>query len=251
MHGRDIAMNDKIAALKKMLDESSRICVFTGAGISCPSGIPDFRSANGLYNEKTNGSYTPEQIISHTFFERNTEMFYEFYRSKMVYENAEPNEAHRFFADLEKAGKTVSVVTQNIDGLHQKAGSTDVIELHGSVHRNNCLRCGKFYDVTAVTRSTGVPHCSCGGIIKPDVVLYEEPLDESSVYRAVQAISEAELMIIVGTSLVVYPAASYVRYFRGKNLVVLNLTETQCDKAAQLAIYDDIVNVVRELQSGS
>ncbi len=244
-------MNEKIAALKAMIEESEKICVFTGAGISCPSGIPDFRSANGLYSEKTNGNYTPEQIISHTFFERHTDLFYEFYRTKMVYPDAQPNEAHRYFADLEKEGKKVTVVTQNIDGLHQKAGSTDVIELHGSVHRNNCTRCGKFYDASAVSGSSGIPRCSCGGIIKPDVVLYEEPLDQSSVQRAVQAISKADLMIIVGTSLVVYPAASYVRYFEGKNLVVLNKTETQCDKAAQLAIYDDVVNVVRALRSAS
>lgn len=242
-------MNEKITALKKMIDESQRICVFTGAGISCPSGIPDFRSANGLYSEKTKGNYTPEQIISHTFFERDTETFYEFYRTKMVYPDAEPNEAHRYFAALEQRGKTVTVVTQNIDGLHQRAGSTDVIELHGSVHRNNCLRCGKFYDASAVTGTNGVPRCDCGGVIKPDVVLYEEPLDQSTVLRAVQAISEADLMLIIGTSLVVYPAASYVGYFRGKNLVLLNKTETQCDHLAQLAIYDDVVNVVRALES--
>lgn len=241
-------MNEKITALKKMIDESRKICVFTGAGISCPSGIPDFRSANGLYSEKTKGNYTPEQIISHTFFEQDPETFYEFYRTKMVYPDAEPNEAHRYFAALEQKGKTVTVVTQNIDGLHQRAGSSDVIELHGSVHRNNCLRCGKFYDASAVTGTNGVPHCDCGGVIKPDVVLYEEPLDQSTVLRAVQAISEADLMLIIGTSLVVYPAASYVGYFRGKNLVLLNKTETQCDHLAQLAIYDDVVNVVRALE---
>lgn len=242
-------MNDeKILKLQQLLDNSHNICVFTGAGISCPSGIPDFRSANGLYNEKTKGNFTPEQIISHSFFTRYTEDFYSFYRDKMIYENAEPNSAHLFFAELEKHGKNVTVVTQNIDGLHQKAGSTGVIELHGSVHRNYCMKCGKFYGVTAVTGCKGVPECECGGVIKPDVVLYEEPLDEASVTKAVAAIAQADTMIIIGTSLVVYPAASYVRYFRGENLVILNKTETSCDKTAQLAIYDDIINIVNRLK---
>ncbi len=239
---------EKIRKLREILDKSRNICVFTGAGISCPSGIPDFRSANGLYNEKTKGNFTPEQIISHSFFMRYTEDFYKFYRDKMIYENAEPNRAHLFFAELEKKGKTVTVVTQNIDGLHQKAGSTDVLELHGSVHRNFCMECGAFYDVTAVTSCDGVPECRCGGIIKPDVVLYEEPLNESCVEKAVTAIAQADTMIIIGTSLVVYPAASYVRYFRGENLVILNKTETSCDKNAQLAIYDDIVNIVDRIR---
>ncbi len=238
----------KILNLKEIIDKSKNICVFTGAGISCPSGIPDFRSANGLYNEKTKGSYTPEQIISHTFFMSHTEDFYSFYHDKMIYENALPNKAHLYFANLEKNGKDVTVVTQNIDGLHQKAGSTKVLELHGSVHRNFCMSCGKFYDVTAVTGCKGVPLCTCGGIIKPDVVLYEEPLDENCVTKAISAIEKADTMIIIGTSLVVYPAASYVRYFRGENLVILNKTETSCDKTAQLAVYDDIVNVVNELE---
>ncbi len=239
---------EKILKLKEIIDKSKNICVFTGAGISCPSGIPDFRSANGLYNEKTKGSYTPEQIISHTFFMSHTEDFYSFYRDKMIYENSLPNKAHLYFANLEKNGKDVTVVTQNIDGLHQKAGSTKVLELHGSVHRNFCMSCGKFYDVTAVTGCKGVPLCTCGGIIKPDVVLYEEPLDENCVTKAISAIEKADTMIIIGTSLVVYPAASYVRYFRGENLVILNKTETSCDKTAQLAVYDDIVNVVNELE---
>lgn len=239
---------EKILKLKEIIDKSKSICVFTGAGISCPSGIPDFRSANGLYNEKTKGSYTPEQIISHTFFMSHTEDFYSFYRDKMIYENALPNKAHLYFANLEKNGKDVTVVTQNIDGLHQKAGSSEVLELHGSVHRNFCMSCGKFYDVTAVTGCKGVPLCTCGGIIKPDVVLYEEPLDENCVTKAISAIEKADTMIIIGTSLVVYPAASYVRYFRGENLVILNKTETSCDKTAQLAVYDDIINVVNELE---
>lgn len=238
---------DKIQKLREIIENSRNICIFTGAGISCPSGIPDFRSADGLYNEKTKGNYTPEQIISHSFFMRHTEDFYSFYRDKMIYENAKPNKAHLFFADLEKKNKNVTVVTQNIDGLHQSAGSTNVIELHGSVHRNYCMKCGKFYDVTAVTRCHSVPFCQCGGIIKPDVVLYEEPLDENSVEKAVTAIASADTMIIIGTSLVVYPAASYVRYFRGENLVILNKTETGCDKSAELAIYNDIINIVEQL----
>lgn len=241
-------MNDeKIKKLKEIIGNSKNICVFTGAGISCPSGIPDFRSENGLYNEKTKGNFTPEQIISHSFFMRYTEEFYSFYRDKMIYEKAEPNDAHRFFAGLENKGKNVTVVTQNIDGLHQKAGSTNVLELHGSVHRNFCMKCGKFYDVTAVTGASGVPLCECGGIIKPDVVLYEEPLNEDIVSKAISAIAAADTMIIIGTSLVVYPAASYVRYFKGENLVILNKTETAYDKNARLAIYDDIVNIVNKL----
>ncbi len=242
-------MTEKITELKKILENSKNLCVFTGAGISCPSGIPDFRSANGLYSEKTKGSFSPEQIISHSFFMRYTEDFYSFYRDKMIYENAEPNMAHIFFAELERQGKNVTVVTQNIDGLHQKAGSTNVLELHGSVHRNFCMNCGKFYDVSAVTGCKGVPLCGCGGIIKPDVVLYEEPLNESIVEKAVEAIGAADTMVIIGTSLVVYPAASYVRYFRGENLVILNKTETSCDKTAQLAIYDDIVNIVDKIKA--
>ncbi len=243
-------MNDteKIGSLQKMIDSTENICVFTGAGISCPSGIPDFRSANGLYNEKTNGNYSPEQIISHSFFVGKTEMFYEFYKSKMMYLEAKPNDAHIYFADLEKAGKKVSVVTQNIDGLHQAAGSTDVIELHGSIHRNYCMSCGKSYDAAYVKNAEGVPKCSCGGIIKPDVVLYEEPLDENATMRAIEKIASAETMIIIGTSLVVYPAASYVRYFRGKNLVLLNMSSTPYDNSADLAIYDDVVNVVHKLR---
>lgn len=240
-------MNDKIETLKEMIKTTDKICVFTGAGISCPSGIPDFRSANGLYNEKTKGSYSPEQIISHSFFMERTEMFYDFYKNKMMYLDAKPNDAHIYFANLEKQGKQVSVITQNIDGLHQMAGSTDVVELHGSIHRNFCMQCGKSFDAKYVKEYNGVPKCSCGGTVKPDVVLYEEPLDETSTYKAIQKISEAETLIIVGTSLVVYPAASYVRYFRGKNFVLINKSATPVDSNADLAIYDDVVNVVHQL----
>ena len=240
--------NEKISALKKMIESTTKICVFTGAGISCPSGIPDFRSADGLYNEKTDGYYTPEQLISHTIFMREPELFFNFYKDKMLYPDAKPNDAHIYFAELEKHGKQVSVITQNIDGLHQAAGSTDVVELHGSVHRNYCMDCGKFYDMEFIKNSSGVPKCSCGGIVKPDVVLYEEPLDENASYNAVKKISECETLIIIGTSLIVYPAASYVRYYRGKNLVLINKSSTPFDSSTDLAIYDDVVNVVHGLR---
>lgn len=243
-------MNDsqKISALQDCIDSTAKICVFTGAGISCPSGIPDFRSADGIYNEKINSYYTPEQIISHTVFMKEPELFFDFYKSKMLYPDAKPNDAHKYFADLEKRGKSVSVITQNIDGLHQAAGSTDVTELHGSVHRNYCMKCGSFYDMEYVKNSAGVPRCSCGGTVKPDVVLYEEPLDENATMNAIKKISEAETLIIIGTSLIVYPAASYVRYFRGKNLILLNKSSTPYDSNANIAIYDDVVNVVHQLK---
>lgn len=238
----------KIAKLQEMIDTTNKICVFTGAGISCPSGIPDFRSANGIYNEKIKGYYSPEQIISHTIFMREPELFFDFYKSKMLYPDAKPNDAHIYFADLEKRGKEVSVITQNIDGLHQAAGSTDVTELHGSVHRNYCMKCGTFYDMDYVKNSETVPKCKCGSIVKPDVVLYEEPLDENATMNAIRKISEAETLIIIGTSLIVYPAASYVRYFRGKNLVLLNKSSTPYDSNADVAIYDDVVNTVHQLK---
>lgn len=246
----DIHMTEKIKALKEILQKSKNLCVFTGAGISCPSGIPDFRSADGLYNQNSGLNISPEEIISHSFFTEHTDLFYDFYKTKMLYPNAQPNAAHRFFADLEAQGKQVSVVTQNIDGLHTAAGSTRVFEIHGSVLRNHCMQCGTFYPVDAVAESAGVPHCAkCGGIIKPDVVLYEEPLDEKTVRGAINAIASADTMLIIGTSLVVYPAASYVRYFGGETLVILNKTETACDRMADLTIYDDIVHIVTELSA--
>lgn len=240
-------MND-IEKLKEMIETTNKICVFTGAGISCPSGIPDFRSADGIYNEKIDGYYTPEQIISHTVFVKEPELFFSFYKSKMLYPDAKPNDAHIYFAKLEEKGKQVSVITQNIDGLHQAAGSTDVVELHGSVHRNHCMKCGQFYDMEYVKNSGDVPRCSCGGLVKPDVVLYEEPLDENATMDAIRKISECETLIIIGTSLIVYPAASYVRYFQGKNLVLINKSSTPFDSNADLAIYDDVVNVVHALE---
>lgn len=229
-----------IRLLAGKIKDSRRVCVFTGAGISCPSGIPDFRSADGLYNSETKTGVRPETIISHPFFVSNPEMFYEFYKKKMLYPLAKPNRAHLYFAGLEKSGKSVSVVTQNIYGLHQAAGSRDVIELHGSVHRNHCTKCGAFYSLEYIEKSTGVPRCAHdGGIIKPDVVLYGEQLDERNVSGAIHRITNADLMIIVGTSLSVYPAASYVRYFNGDCLAIINKTLTGREENADIIICGD------------
>ena len=238
---------EKIELLKEAIKKAQNICVFTGAGISCPSGIPDFRSADGLYNQDSGNNFSPEQIISHSFFISHTDLFYDFYKSKMIYKNAKPNKAHLFFADLEKSGKNVSVVTQNIDGLHQEAGSENVFELHGSVHRNFCTNCGEFYPLDFVLQE-GVPVCKkCGGVVKPDVVLYEEPLDENTINGAINAISQSDLMIVVGTSLTVYPAASFVRYFGGETLALINKSETSFDNIANITINDDIINVIEKL----
>ncbi len=243
-------MDGKLQALYTILQNSQKLCIFTGAGISCPSGIPDFRSADGLYNQKSGLNIPPEQIISRSFFDRHPDLFYDFYKSKMLYPQAQPNAAHRYFADLEKQGKDVSVVTQNIDGLHTAAGSSKVYEIHGSVLRNFCMDCRKPFGVEAVSESAGIPHCDrCGGMIKPDVVLYEEPLDDCTVQKAVNAIANADTMVIIGTSLVVYPAASYVRCFRGEQLIILNKTATEYDRLATLTIYDDIVHVVQQLKA--
>ncbi|MBR4889499.1 MAG: NAD-dependent protein deacylase [Clostridia bacterium] len=240
---------EKIQRLREILKNNRRICVFTGAGISVPSGIPDFRSAQGIYSERTHEQYRPEDMISHSFFEKHPEMFYEFYKSKMLYPQAKPNAAHRFFARLEEQGKEVTVVTQNIDGLHQAAGSTNVFELHGSVHRNHCPRCGRFFTMEELLARPGtVPHCPADGtVLKPDVVLYEEPLDDRVVRGALRAIDAADTMVIIGTSLVVYPAAAYVRYFSGEHLVLINKTPTPMDHEAEIAIYDDVVHVVEQL----
>lgn len=243
-------MEEKIKKLKEIIDSSKNICVFTGAGISVPSGIPDFRSANGLYNQESGYNIRPEEIISHSFFVNHTDMFYEFYKTKMVYLDAKPNVAHKYFAELEAQGKHVSVVTQNIDGLHSAAGSTNCYEIHGSVHRNYCMQCGAKFDAGYIVKQEGVPHCDkCGGVIKPDVVLYEEPLDDITVSNAIDEIAKADTMIIIGTSLVVYPAASYVRYFRGTNLVIINLEPTQMDSIATLAIYEDVSKVIEKIKS--
>ena len=232
--------------LQEIIDDSKRIVFFGGAGVSTESGIPDFRSADGLYSQKY--SYPPEQIVSHSFYMSNTEEFYRFYRDRMIFPDAKPNAAHLKLAELEEAGKLSCVITQNIDGLHQAAGSKNVVELHGSVHRNYCERCGKFHPLSAVTESAGVPHCECGGRIKPDVVLYEEGLKEEDIVRATEEIAAADTLIIGGTSLVVYPAAGLVRYFGGKHLVVINKSEISADKSAELVINDSIGKVMEEIR---
>ena len=237
---------DKYQELKELIKNSKRIVVFTGAGISVPSGIPDFRSADGLYNEK-GYNIPPERIISHSYFFSNTESFYKFYKDKMMYLDAMPNAAHYYFAELEK-DKDVRIVTQNIDGLHELAGSTYVYDIHGSIHRNYCLKCHEFYDAKFVKESKGLPICpKCGGLVKPDVVLYEEQLDYDVIERAIEAISRADLLIIVGTSLVVYPAASFVNYFHGNNIVLINKSETPMDGYAKLVFNEDVINVIKKI----
>ena len=238
-------MTDTILQLKKLVDESDNIVFFGGAGVSTESGIKDFRTVDGLYRQKF--KYPPETILSHSFYESHTEEFYEFYRTKMLAPDAQPNAAHKKLAQWEREGKLQAVITQNIDGLHQKAGSREVLELHGSVLRNHCLRCGKFYGVEAVAESTGIPRCTCGGVIKPDVVLYEESLDEQVMEKALDYIAGADVLIIGGTSLVVYPAAGLVRYYRGNKLVVINRDATGMDSAARLCISAPIGQVLGQL----
>ena len=237
---------EKIQRLQEMIDESKRIVFFGGAGVSTESNIPDFRSADGLYQEKY--QYPPEQVVSHTFFMRKTELFYDFYKNKMMFLDALPNQAHLKLAELERAGKLTAVITQNIDGLHQMAGSEKVLELHGSIHRNYCQRCGKFYDAAYVKNSNGIPRCECGGVIKPDVVLYEESLNNHTIQQTIQAISQADMLIIGGTSLVVYPAASFINYFNGKYLVVLNKSATSRDAQADLCIQEPIGEVLGKIK---
>ena len=220
--------------LKKWVEESDNIVFFGGAGVSTESGIPDFRSENGLYRQKY--KYPPEQMLSHSFFMSHTEEFFQYYKDQMLVLDVKPNKAHLALARLEAAGKVKAVVTQNIDGLHQAAGSKNVLELHGSIHRNYCMQCGKFYDGVYVKAQPGIPRCSCGGIIKPDVVLYEEALDQDVLSRSVQAISRADMLIIGGTSLVVYPAAGLVQYDRGNKLVLINKGSTPIDRSAALVI---------------
>mgnify|MGYP000044927626 CR=1 FL=1 len=227
--------------LQQWIDESRRIVFFGGAGVSTESGIPDFRSQDGLYHQQF--AYPPEEILSHTFFARHPEEFYRFYRAKMLPLDAQPNDAHRFLAQLEAGGRLTAVITQNIDGLHQAAGSKEVLELHGSVHRNYCMKCGKSYDAEYMLHAEGVPTCSCGGRIKPDVVLYEEGLDMTVMARAIQAIQDADMLIIGGTSLIVYPAAGLIDYYRGNKLVVINMSVTSQDKNADLVIQEPIGKV--------
>lgn len=236
---------EEINKLQSIVDESDNIVFFGGAGVSTESGIPDFRSVDGLYNQKY--KYPPETIISHSFYRRNPEEFYRFYKDKMLFPEAKPNKAHMKLAELEAAGKLKAVITQNIEGLHQMAGSRRVIELHGSVHRNYCERCHKFYDLRYVIDAPGVPKCSCGGTIKPDVVLYEEGLNNQDIEDAIHYISEADTLIIGGTSLVVYPAAGLIRYFRGRHLVVINMSPTQSDREADLLITDKIGSVLDQI----
>lgn len=233
---------EDIEKLRGMIKNSDKIAFFGGAGVSTESGIPDFRSVDGLYNQQWD--YPPETILSHSFFMKKTEEFYRFYRAKMLCPNAEPNAAHLKLAQLEREGKLTAVVTQNIDGLHQAAGSKKVYELHGSVLRNYCMKCGKFHSVEFIMNSTGVPTCECGGVVKPDVVLYEEGLDDSVVNGAVNAIAEADTLIIAGTSLNVYPAAGLVRYFRGNDLVIINMSPTGMDSSADLLICGRIGEVL-------
>ena len=233
-----------VAELEKIIAESGNIVFFGGAGVSTESGIPDFRSVDGLYHQKYD--YPPEEILSHTFWEENTEEFYRFYRDKLIVKGAKPNAAHLRLAKLEKEGKLKAVITQNIDGLHQAAGSKNVFELHGSTLRNYCTGCGAFYDVDFIANSTGVPRCpKCGGIIKPDVVLYEEGLDQTTLQRAVRYIQEADVLIIGGTSLTVYPAAGLIDYYKGKKLVLINKTATPMDGRADLVINERIGEVFR------
>lgn len=238
-------MDERILELKKMIAESNNIVFFGGAGVSTESGIPDFRSVDGLYHQKYD--YPPETILSHTFYRRHTDEFYRFYKDKMLCLDAKPNAAHLALAKWEQEGKLKAIVTQNIDGLHQTAGSKRVYELHGSVLRNYCEDCGKFYDVNYVKDAEGVPKCSCGGTIKPDVVLYEEGLDDSTIRGAVKAISEADMLIIGGTSLVVYPAAGLIDYYNGNKLVVINKSSTGRDEQADLVIQGSIGEVFTQV----
>lgn len=238
-------MTDNIAVFKKWIEESDNIVFFGGAGVSTESGIPDFRSVDGLYNQKY--KYPPEMIISHSFFERNPEEFYRFYRDKLIIKGAKPNAAHLRLAQLEKEGKLKAVITQNIDGLHQLAGSKNVLELHGSTLRNYCMRCGKKYGVEIFDETEGVPKCSCGGTIRPDVVLYEEGLDQDVISSAVHFIRNADMLIIGGTSLVVYPAAGLVNYYKGNKLVLINKSATSMDSAADLLISQNIGEVFSQV----
>ena len=230
----DQKMSERVDLLEQWIKESDNVVFFGGAGVSTESGIPDFRSVDGLYNQQYD--YPPETIISHSFYRKNPEEFYRFYKNKMLFPDAQPNAAHKALAKLEQQGKVRAVITQNIDGLHQAAGSKEVLELHGSVHRNYCTRCGKFFGLSDILGMNGVPRCECGGIIKPDVVLYEEGLEQETLQKAVRYIQNAEILIIGGTSLTVYPAAGLIDYYRGKKLVLINKTATPMDERADLVI---------------
>ena len=235
-------MDEKLEQLKQWIEDSSNIVFFGGAGVSTESGIPDFRSVDGLYNQQYD--YPPETMISHSFYKRYPEEFYRFYKDRMLFPQAQPNAAHKALAALESQGKLKAVITQNIDGLHQAAGSREVMELHGSVHRNYCIRCGQFYGLDYVIQSEGVPHCECGGVIKPDVVLYEEGLDSRILQKSIDYIRSADVLIIGGTSLVVYPAAGLIDYYRGNKLVLINKSATSRDSQADLVISGSIGQVL-------
>lgn len=235
---------EKIQKLKEIIDGSSRIVFFGGAGVSTESGIPDFRSETGLYNARREYGRSPEEMISNSFFTAHTDTFFDYYKKNLIYRDARPNKAHTALAKLEEQGKLIGVVTQNIDGLHQMAGSKKVYELHGSVLRNYCMRCGEDYTLDEIMEMPGVPRCHCGGIIKPDVVLYEEMLDDEVISGAINAIKSADTLIVGGTSLVVYPAAGLIRYFKGNNLVLINKSETPYDSDASLVINDSIGEVL-------
>ena len=238
-------MTDAVKTLKEWTDAAHKIVFFGGAGVSTESGIPDFRSTGGLYHQEW--SYLPEVILSHSFYKSNPEEFFRFYRAKLLAPDAKPNAAHKKLAQWEKEGRLKAVVTQNIDGLHQAAGSRNVLELHGSVHRNFCERCGKFYGLDHILHTEGVPRCDCGGIIKPDVVLYEEGLNEDTLHAAVRTISEADLMMIGGTSLNVWPAAGLINYYRGNRLVLINKSAVGRDLDAALVITEPIGEVLSQI----
>ena len=243
----EFRMTSEVTQLQEAIDKFENIVFFGGAGVSTESGIPDFRSVDGLYNQQYD--YPPETILSHTFFMNNPQEFYRFYQAKMLCDTAKPNAAHHKLAELEQTGKLKAVITQNIDNLHQMAGSRNVLELHGSVHRNHCMKCGKFYDFSYMKNSQGIPKCqACGGTIKPDVVLYEEGLDNTTINRSVQAISAAQVLIIGGTSLAVYPAAGLIDYFQGKKLIVINKVPTPRDRQADLIISQPIGEVFSQIQ---
>ncbi|MDE6671517.1 MAG: NAD-dependent protein deacylase [Ruminococcus sp.] len=237
---------NKLEKLQEIISHAKKLVFFGGAGVSTESGIPDFRSVDGLYHLKYD--VPPEQILSHSHFMKHTEKFFDFYRDKMLYLNAKPNHAHMKLAELEKKGILSAVVTQNIDGLHQLAGSRKVYELHGSVHRNYCMHCGKAFDVRFILESENIPRCDCGGIVKPDVVLYEESLPDKTVEQAVKAIADADVLIIGGTSLNVYPAAGFLRYFHGRHLIILNRDATQADSMAELCIRDNIAEILEKIK---
>jgi NAD-dependent deacetylase len=236
---------DRIERLKSMISQSTNIVFFGGAGVSTESNIPDFRSEKGIYQTKTKYGHSPEVMLSHSFFVEHTDAFYEFYRDQMIYKDAKPNQAHLALAELEQAGKLKAVITQNIDGLHQLAGSREVLELHGSVHRNFCMQCGEGYSLEHILNSTGVPKCSkCSGIVKPDVVLYEEMLDDAVMRKAIRYIYAADVLIVGGTSLAVYPAAGLIDYYQGDKLVLINKSVTPYDDRANLVIHDSIGKIL-------